>query len=264
MKTILALCICALAVISQAGCDTAMTRQIKDARVILGSIGVEKTRADSMGDRIAANPKRFFELLEKALLGAGKDGYLLRRVDKARNLPQDYIPADLIDLDGMGLTVSRPGHRLRKEAFDALRKMDLAARSKGVILQISSSYRSFEYQKTTFGRAVAEMGETEAARVSARPGMSQHQLGTALDFGSISDDFALTAASAWLVSNAGKYGFSLSYPRDMESATGYQWESWHYRYIGIEAAALQSEYFDNVQHYLLRFIEEYQARHTKR
>lgn len=264
MKTILALCISVLAVLSQAGCDPTITRQIKDARFILDLMDIDKTRSDPIGDRIAANPQRFFELLDRAVLSAGKDGYVLRRVDKTRNLPQDHVPADLIDLDGTGLSVSRPGHRLRKEAFDALRKMDHAAGEKGVTLLVSSSYRSFEYQKTAFGRAVAEMGEAEASRVSARPGMSQHQLGTAVDFGSISDDFALSAASAWLAKNAGTYGFSLSYPKDMEAVTGYMWESWHYRYIGIDAAALQSEYFDNVQQYLLRFIEEYQARHTKK
>lgn len=262
MKTVFALCFAAIALISQVGCDTAISRRVKDARAILERVGMEASRAKALGDRIASNPQRFFELLDKAVLSSEKDGYLLRRVDKTKGLPENYVPADLVELDGKGISVSRSGHRLRKDAFEALRKMDNAARSAGLTLLVSSSYRSFDYQKTTYGRAVAEMGEKDASRVSAQPGMSQHQLGMAVDFGSISDEFALTGASAWLVANAKNFGYSLSYPKGMEAVTGYMWESWHYRYVGVDAAALQAEYFDNVQHYLLRFIEEYLAKRT--
>jgi D-alanyl-D-alanine carboxypeptidase len=263
MKTIVAVIALALTLISQAGCDTTISARVKEAKSILSQVGMDSAGLDTVAGKIAANPRRFFELLDKAMEAGARDSYLLRRVDKTHGLSPEYIPADLVNLDGTGLSVSRPGHSLRKEAFEAMRRMDKAAREAGLTLLVSSSYRSYEYQKTTFGRAVAEMGEKEAARVSARPGMSQHQLGMAVDFGSISDDFAATKASAWLEKNAGNFGFSLSYPRGMETITGYMWESWHYRYIGLDAAALQVEFFGNIQHYLLRFIELFRAAHTK-
>ncbi|MCE1197115.1 D-alanyl-D-alanine carboxypeptidase family protein, partial [bacterium] len=84
---------------------------------------------------------------------------------------------------------------------------------------------------------------------------SQHQLGTAADFGSITDEFAGTAAGKWVAANAGRFGFSLSFPKGLEPVTGYLWESWHFRYIGKEAAALQEEYFGGVQHYLIVFLD---------
>lgn len=253
----------AAALTFQAGCDTAISGRVKEAKSALAGAGLGAAESGAAAERIASNPQRFFDLLDKALGAGAKDSYLLRRVDKTKGLPPEYLPSDLVGLDDTGLSVSRPGHSLRREAFEAMRRMDKAAREAGLTLLISSSYRSYEYQKTTFARAVAEMGEKEAARVSARPGMSQHQLGTAVDFGSISDDFASTKAAAWLEINAKNFGFSLSYPRGMESVTGYMWESWHYRYIGTEAAALQSEFFGNVQHYVLRFIESYLAGRTK-
>lgn len=263
MKTILAVIAASIALISQASCDSSLSGRVKEARALLARTGMDASLSDAAGNRIAANPQRFFDLLDKAVLSAARDGYLLRRVDKTKGLPEEYVPVDLVSLDSTGLSVSRAGHRLRKDAFEALLKMDKSARAAGITLLVSSTYRSYEYQKTTFGRTVAEMGEKEASRVSARPGMSQHQLGTAVDFGSISDEFAGTRASAWLEKNAREFGYSLSYPKGMEAVTGYMWESWHYRYLGAEASALQCEFFGNVQQYLLRFIELYREAHTQ-
>jgi D-alanyl-D-alanine carboxypeptidase len=133
--------------------------------------------------------------------------------------------------------------------------MSRAAKAEGVSLLVSSAYRSYEYQKSVFARNVAEMGEKEALRVSAPPGASQHQLGTAMDFGSITDAFAETAAGKWLTFNAASFGFSLSFPKDMEAVTGYRWESWHYRFIGKDAVTLQNEYFGGIQQYLMLFLD---------
>ena len=90
-----------------------------------------------------------------------------------------------------------------------------------------------------------------AERESARPGASQHQLGTAIDFGSITDAFAQTRAGKWLVAHAWEYGFSLSYPQGDEGITGYRYESWHYRFITKPGVLLQRRYFGNIQQYLL-------------
>ena len=95
----------------------------------------------------------------------------------------------------------------------------------------------------------------EAERESARPGTSQHQLGSAIDFGSITDDFDETTMGKWLYANASKYGWSLSFPKNYEDITGYRWECWHFRYIGVPACQMQRKWFGNVQQYMLEFID---------
>lgn len=232
---------------------------MREAEQAVQSSGIPSRAGTDILVRIAKNPPRFGELLEAVLVEAAADPYLLFPVDKLNHLPAAYEPADLVVLVGRGLSVSRAGHRLRKPAFDALKRMNDAAKADGITLIVSSAYRSYEYQAGVFARNVAEMGEAEAARVSAPPGASQHQLGTAMDFGSITDEFAQTAASRWLESNASRYGFSLSFPKGYEAETGYVWESWHYRYVGAAAAALQAEFFGGLQHHTLKFIGSLRA-----
>ena len=183
---------------------------------------------------------------------------LLYRVDKARSLLKAYAPTDLTSLEGTDLSMTRGGLRLRKAAILALEDMNAAAKAKGIILLVSSSYRSYAYQVDVWNRGIAAEGETETAASIARPGHSQHQLGTAIDFGSITDSFAETPASRWLSANAYRFGFSCSYPRGMTAITGYKWESWHYRYIGKAAAEMEREYFLGIQQYLLLFLENLQ------
>jgi len=210
----------------------------------------------SIRAKIDAESVSFRAQLAEALADRKGDPMLLYKVDKAEALPEGYVPPDLVGLDGTGLSVSRTGHRLRAAAFKALKSMSAAAASEGVTLMVSSSYRSYEYQVEVFARNVKEMGRAKAQMVSALPGHSQHQLGEAIDFGSITDAFAATKASRWLLANARRYGFSLSFPKGMTDITGYQWESWHYRYIGKAAAALEGQYFEGVQQYLMLFLDE--------
>jgi D-alanyl-D-alanine carboxypeptidase len=214
----------------------------------------EPARA-AIQSRIDASPLRFDRYLSSALADRRADAMILYRVDKERALPERYSPGDLLALDGTGLSVSRAGHRLRAAALKALLAMDRAARADGITLLVSSSYRSYDYQVGLWDRGVKAEGEAETAASTARPGHSQHQLGTAVDFGSITDAFAETKASRWLQSNARRFGFSLSYPKGMTSITGYKWESWHYRFIGEASAALVEEYFGGVQQQFLVFLE---------
>jgi D-alanyl-D-alanine carboxypeptidase len=205
--------------------------------------------------RIDKAPEDFQRLLAAAQEEGRADPMLLYLVDKARALPDRYAPPDLVGLDGTGLTVSRAGHKLRKSAFSALKSMDAAARADGVTLEVSSSYRSYDYQVEVFARNVKELGRSQAEMVSAMPGHSQHQLGTAIDFGSITEAFADTKASRWLSANARRFGFTLSFPKGLTSVTGYAWESWHYRYVGKAAAALEGEFFAGIQEYMLTFLD---------
>jgi D-alanyl-D-alanine carboxypeptidase len=146
--------------------------------------------------------------------------------------------------------------------MDAVLSMDQAARADGVTLVFSSAYRSHSYQAGLFARYADQYGEAQADRFSARPGHSQHQLGTAIDFGSIDDTFAETAAGKWMADNAWRFGFSLSYPQDMEELTGYIWESWHFRYITKPGAHIERDYFGGIQQYFLEFLTEYRRSFT--
>lgn len=205
--------------------------------------------------RIDGAPKPFRLYVAQALADRAADPMLLFRVDKSKALPVGFAPADLRALDGTGLSVSRPGHRLRAAALAALEDMNAAALKEGLTLLVSSSYRSYDYQVEVWDRGVKADGAVETAASVAKPGHSQHQLGTAIDFGSITDAFADTKASRWLAANARRFGFTLSYPKGLAEITGYKWESWHYRYVGKAAAAMEAGYFGGVQEYLLLFLE---------
>jgi D-alanyl-D-alanine carboxypeptidase len=122
--------------------------------------------------------------------------------------------------------------------------MARAARKAGASLKIQSAYRSYDAQAQTFNYWLAVGGRREALGHSARPGHSEHQLGTTIDFASAGgpapwsgSDWARTDAGAWLMRHAWQYGFVLSYPRHARSETCYAYEPWHYRYLGRTAAA---------------------------
>jgi len=135
--------------------------------------------------------------------------------------------------------------------------MAAAAGRDGVTLWVSYAYRSYARQVQSYSMHVRNIGQREADKVSARPGFSQHQLGVTIDFGSVTNAFAGTAQGIWLSKNASKFGWSLSYPDGYESVTGYNWESWHYRYVGAELSAFIDKYFNSIQQYALRFIHEF-------
>jgi len=208
---------------------------------------------DSAKTAIIGAPRDFLELLLPAL---GEDAEYLVLVDKRHALSPSYEPADLKNLDDFGVTTNRRGLKMREKAGRSLAAMAAAAKKDGVVLVASSAYRSFSYQKTVYERNVKQMGKEAADRESAMPGHSQHQLGTAIDFGSIDDSFASTPASRWLRLHAEDFGFSLSFPEGLESVTGYRHESWHYRFVGKAAAALERRFFGGVQQRFLEFIQE--------
>ena len=205
----------------------------------------------SVQERILADTEGFFQLVARAL-DERPDFFLL--VDKAHALPPDYVPPDLVSPADYSLSVSRRDVTLRKAIMDAAVQMSRAATADGVTLLFSSGYRSYEDQQSVYRREVETYGQAAADRESAHPGYSQHQLGTAVDFGSITDAFAATRAGKWLALHAEEYGFSLSYPDGFESVTGYRHESWHYRYITRAGTRLQKEYFGDIQQYMLEFL----------
>ncbi|GHT65901.1 D-alanyl-D-alanine carboxypeptidase [Spirochaetia bacterium] len=186
------------------------------------------------------------------------DPYLRMLVDKQHPLPAGYEPDDLVELKGGSYQIGRKGLMLRRAAAEALEEMAAAAKADGVTLIASSSYRSYDYQVEVYDRIVKEMGQEAADRESARPGHSQHQTGLVVDFGSIDDSFAETAAGRWIEVNGSRFGWSISFPDGYEEVTGYRWESWHYRYVGRDLAAFIATWFEGVQQYALQFIYEWE------
>ena len=206
-----------------------------------------------ISERILATPDAFLALLAKLLDEPA--GYFVL-VDKTHPIGESYLPPDLVRLTDYPLAVARNDLELRKAIMPEVVAMSRAAKADGVTLLFSSTYRSYSYQTYVYNREVRLYGKKVADSESAVPGTSQHQLGTAIDFGSISDAFEKTAASRWLVANAWEYGFSLSYPQGYEQVTGYRYESWHYRYITKAGAQMQRRYFDDIQAYLLLFLHD--------
>ena len=195
----------------------------------------------------------------KAVLVADNDG-LLVLVDKKHPLSSAFVPPNLVPLNkGRSYVPNRNGLSLRAPAEAALERMAVAARKDGITLVASSTYRSYEYQKGVYARNVNEMGQKEADRVSAKPGTSQHQFGSAVDFGSITDDFAKTSAGRWLSAHAAEYGWSLSFPEGYEAITGYRWECWHYRYVGPLATGFQKKWVGDVQQYMMEYIDAWKV-----
>lgn len=122
------------------------------------------------------------------------------------------------------------------QALEAFYKMQSDAAAVGLNIYIVSGYRSYDTQRFTYNYFCNERGQEQADKVSARPGHSEHQTGLAFDINSTSFAFTDTPEAKWLNDNCNKYGFIIRYPEDKEEITGYSYESWHIRYLGIEKA----------------------------
>ena len=183
------------------------------------------------------------------------DDFLLL-VDRDHPLSENSIPDDLVDLDSYNIKVNKKGMKLREPALKAFINMLGDAVKANHNIMVSSAYRSYEYQSKIYNYYISVYGQEETDKFSASPGTSQHQLGTAMDFGSISDEYALTNEGRWVLENSGKYGFSLSFPEGYEDLTGYNYEPWHYRYITPEGCIMQKKYFNDIQQYMLEYLHD--------
>ena len=200
--------------------------------------------------------KDLYAILEEEKTFRQDDKSLFFLIDKKHTASSSYAPKDLVSLKKNSLfDLNKAGMKIRPEAYSALNEMAQAALNEGIRLLVSSTYRSYSYQENLFNYWVSVDGLEEAERESVRPGTSQHQLGTAVDFGSISDDFDKTQMGQWIYKNAADYGWSLSFPKGYEDVTGYRWECWHFRYIGKNACRFQQKWFGGIQQFMLEFID---------
>lgn len=163
-------------------------------------------------------------------------------VNKSHRLDKDYVPKNLT-LPKVKFTSSADDlvKKMDKEAALALEDMFNAAKQDGITLLGVSGYRSNAIQNNLYNSNVKRQGKSYADRYSAQPGASEHQTGLAMDilsieYSSLNEGFENTKAFKWLEGNAYKYGYILRYPKGKENITGYAYEPWHYRYVGIEVS----------------------------
>lgn len=192
------------------------------------------------GTLALAGPPACSHSEQPALVRPARDGRWTL-LDTAFELDEDWAPADLTSLRQAGFGDDR---LIRTVVVPDLRALREAAAGDGIELEIQSAYRSFAYQEATFAAWVEQDGYQAALASSARAGHSEHQLGTTLDFRSLGGpapwdlpDWASTPEGAWMVANAWRFGFVMSYPRGARERSCYAYEPWHWRWVGPSLAA---------------------------
>lgn len=158
-------------------------------------------------------------------------------VNKFNYLSSDYEPDGLSNIS---LSYAYSGHKAIKEVNDAYIDMARQAKEVGISLLVNSSYRNYQKQADIYKEFYLSEGKSYADNYAAREGHSEHQTGLCLDIFtngvSTTENFDESDAFKWLSENAHKYGFILRYPEGKEYLTGFNYESWHYRYLGEEVA----------------------------
>jgi len=168
-------------------------------------------------------------------------------VNRHFRLANDFAPDDLTAVNVSSINGE---HLLRSTAAKAAETLFSEAAKEGYMLLATSGYRSFTYQESRHNHWIKVLGLEEARRISARPGHSEHQLGLALDLsthalgGYLVESFSVTPEGVWVRNNAHRFGFIIRYPQNREADTGFAYEPWHIRYVGVEAA---TEIFNNGQ-----------------
>lgn len=203
-------------VIADVDCDgTVNAGDARQAlRLAIGLNNIKKGR--TVGGEITGYTEKGYAIETSAGL-TYVDGVLI--ANKTYSLPESYNPGGLLPEC--------------EEAF-AVMKRDAAA--KGLNIYVSSGFRSFASQKSIYNRYVSRDGRALADTYSARPGHSEHQTGLAIDLNTITQSFGKTKEGRWVAEHCHEYGFILRYPEGKSHITGYCFEPWHLRYVGVETA----------------------------
>ncbi len=157
-------------------------------------------------------------------------------VNKHNYLKEDYVPENLKSLSS---TYALSNMKMVEEAANAFESLSKDASKENYKIIAMSTYRSYEYQIDLYNKYVKSDGKDAADTYSGRPGNSEHQTGLAVDVYNQTEtytNFEKTEEYDWMQENAYKYGFILRFPKDKENETGYEFESWHYRYVGKDIA----------------------------
>jgi D-alanyl-D-alanine carboxypeptidase len=222
------------------------------AVVTAGALGVPKnifnlvanapTSVENIAELVQAKPVSIFAPPKYSIDEAASVWVV---VNKQRPVsPVQYKPENLAFPDFSKPKTQNPfGLKLREEAALATQQLALAMRkAKAGTLILNSGFRTYKTQKSMYDRTKQTRGLKVAENLTARPGHSEHQLGLAADFSvkgqgcAIMACFGDTVGGKWLANNAHEYGFVLRYPKGSEAITGFQYEPWHFRYVGVELA----------------------------
>ncbi len=177
-------------------------------------------------------------------------------VNKYNYISINYVPNNLELID---TAYSNNGMYLTKEAKAAFEKLAAAAKKDNYTITVMSAYRSYEYQQSLYNRYLAIDGQELTDTYSARAGHSEHQTGLAIDVYNKSQpytEFEKTQEFYWMKENSYKYGYILRYPKDKEFITGYQYEPWHYRYVGVKIATYLYKNNLTYDEYFIRNLEK--------
>lgn len=181
-------------------------------------------------------------------------------VNKYYLLSSDYAPDDLVSVPQTYSWGELGSQKVREVAYNAFLDMWNAAEQEGYYLMINSSYRSYQAQEAVYNNYKSSSGQKYADSIAARPGSSEHQTGLAIDIFSKTNtnhnSFTDSPEAKWLEDNAHIYGFILRYPEDKVDITGYNYESWHYRYVGEDIATYIYEHDITFEEYYAYFIEK--------
>ncbi len=170
-------------------------------------------------------------------------------VNKFNFLNSTYVPDDLVKVDYTSI---------RRDAYDDFVEMKKEMAKNDLYIVAVSGYRSYSYQERLYNKYVRIDGMENADRYSARAGFSEHQTGLAIDVSNGKlpyTSFEKTKEFTWMINNCYKYGFILRYPKDKENITGYIYESWHFRYVGTEAASYIKKHNITFDEYYVMFID---------
>lgn len=178
-------------------------------------------------------------------------------VNKFYHLDENYLPDDIVSVSNK---YAYDGNRLRQDAYDAFVDMWNAAMDNNIKLIINSSYREYEKQSSIYEDYKNWYGQTKADKQAARPGYSEHQTGLVVDVFSsdnqLTGTFKDSEGYKWLKENAYKYGYIERYPDGKEYLTGYEFESWHWRYVGKDAAKVIQNENITYDEYYAYYIEK--------
>lgn len=166
----------------------------------------------------------------------GQPYELLVLVNKYYKLPTGFQQYNLVNMSKQYTTNDGKEYLLSGVAYEKFVQMAEAAKNAGLSLRVVSAYRTEDYQRNLYNNKVSTTGKINADNYSARPGHSEHQTGLAVDINSTKGTFENTAEFRWLQNHAHEYGFILRYPKGKEWITGYAYEPWHYRYVGVDVA----------------------------
>ena len=178
-------------------------------------------------------------------------------VNKFYHLSEEYSPEDIVNISNK---YAYDGNRMRQDAYEAFKSLWNDAYNDGIKFVINSSYREYDKQLKIYEDYKNWYGQAKADSQAARPGYSEHQTGLAIDVFStdnkLTGSFQESDGYKWLKDNAYKYGFIERYPEGKQYLTGYEFESWHWRYVGKDAASVIQKENITYDEYYAYYIEK--------